>query len=232
MKHNIRALISSRKLFFQTILFLMMAAVLLLLFFGRSAAFISSAAYHPFWANVFFINYTFMGNGLFVICLASVLIFRFKKTQEGMAMFYGLLLSGFVVQGLKNITSLSHPTIFLEQGQNLFTANTILVNDPVGFISGHTATAFALATVLTLIVQNLKWQLPILTAAVLLGYSRIYLAQHYLSEIITGAVVGTVSGIAAVYLAYYFKGFGYYFKKFFSLHKNGAMSRERNIQPV
>ena len=232
MKHSIRTLISSRKLFFQTMLFLLMAAVLLLLFFGRSVAFISSDAYHPFWANVFFINYTFMGNGLFVICLASLFIFRFKRKQQGLAILYGFLLSGFVVQLLKNINSLSHPTVFFEQGQNFFLPNNILLTDHGSFISGHTATAFALATVLMMVVKDPKWQLPILIAALLLGYSRMYLAQHYLLEIMTGAVLGTVSGIAAVYIVYYFKGYGFYFKKFFNMHKSGAISRERNIQTV
>ncbi|MEP7163514.1 MAG: phosphatase PAP2 family protein [Ferruginibacter sp.] len=232
MKYNIRALLSTRKLFFQTMLLLLLIAALSLLFFGKAFAFIPSSAYHPFWLNVFFINFTFMGNGLFILCLAGVLIFRFKKKQQGIAMLYGFLLSGMVVQLLKNISSISHPDIFFEQGQNLFPANDISLTIPGGIISGHTAIAFALATVLSLTIMGSKKQLLLLAVAVLLGYSRIYLAQHYLPEIILGAFVGTVSGIAAVYLAYYFRGYGNYFKKLFSIHKNDAIRGERNVQPV
>ena len=232
MKQNFRALITSRKLFFQAMLFLLLIATLSLLFFGRSFAFISINAYHPFWLNVFFINYTFMGNGLFIIGLAVVLIFWLKKKQQGVTMLYGFFLSGIAVQLLKNISNLSHPVILLEQGQNLFSANNITLTDHGSFISGHTATAFALATILMMTIKNSKWQLPLLIAAILLGYSRMYLSQNYLSEIMIAAIVGTVSGISAVYLGYYFKGYRFYFKKFFRMHKRDVISRERNIQPA
>lgn len=232
MKQSFRQLIGSRKLFFQTLLLLLMTVFFLLLLFGKSVAFLSADAYHPFWANVFFINYTFMGNGLFVVCLSALFIFRFKRKQQGMAILYGLLMSGLVVQLLKNINSLSHPTVLFEEGQHLFLPNNILHTDQSNFISGHTAIAFALATVLMMVVKNSKWQLPILVVAFLLGYSRIYLAQNYLLEIMIGAMVGTFSGITAVYLVYYFKGFGYYYNKFFNMHKNDKISDGGDVQIV
>jgi membrane-associated phospholipid phosphatase len=173
-----------------------------------------------------------MGNGLFVVCLALALIFRFKRRKQGITMLFGFLFSAVLVQLLKNIDNISQPAILMEQGQNLFLTDGISVADQGSFISGHTTIAFALATILILQAKNSKLQLPLLFAALLLGYSRMYLGQHSLLDILIGAVVGTISGIAAVYFAYYFKGPGYYFKKFFNMNKNVTMTRERNIQPV
>lgn len=232
MNHNMQTLINSRKLFFQIMLLLLAAAFLLWLFFGKTFASVSLHDPHPFWLNVFFINYTFMGNGLFVVCLALVLIFRFKKNQQGIAILYGFFLSVVVIQLLKNIDNLSNPVISFEQGQTVFTANNISLIDLGSFISGHTTIAFALATVLSLTIKNSKWQLLLLAAALLLGYSRIYLEQAFLPGIIIAAVVGTVSGITAVYLAYYFKGYGYYFQKSFRMHKRVAIPVEENVQIV
>lgn len=120
MKKNFLDLLISRKLFFRIIFFLLLITALTLFLFGRTFITVSSNTYHPFWLNVFFINFTFMGNGLFVICFASLFIFRYKREQQGKALLYGFFLTGFIVQLLKNIHSLSHPTIYFEQGQNLF----------------------------------------------------------------------------------------------------------------
>jgi membrane-associated phospholipid phosphatase len=72
----------------------------------------------------------------------------------------------------------------------------------------------------------------LLFAALLLGFSRIYLAKHFLLDVLVGSVAGTFSGITAVYLCYYFKGSGYYFKKLFNQNTNIPSSSGRNIQPV
>jgi len=214
MKPGISALLNNRKLFLLSILSLVFAGILSLLLPGKSTAFIPLYANHPFWLNVFFVNYTFMGDGVFAICLIAVFIFYLKRKQQGIALLVGFLLSEFIVQLLKNIDSFTGPTFFFEPGQYLFITDTISVADHSSLVSGHTATAFAIVTVLILVVKNSNWQLPLLATALLLGYSRIYLAQHHLPEIMIGAIVGTVSGITAVYVAYYFKWDGHYFKKF------------------
>jgi len=232
MMLQIRTLTGKRRLFFTVAFLLLLVSTLALFFLGNGFAYFAHNEQHPFWLNVFFINYTFMGNGLFVICLALVLMFRFKRKKEGMALLCGFFLSGIAVQLLKNINRLSHPTIFFEEGQRLFLANNISAVDSIGFISGHTTIAFMFATVLVLIIKNAKWQLPILAGALLLGYSRIYLAQNHLQEILIGAVIGIISGTTAVYFAYCLKSYQYYFKKFFGMHRNETMSAERNIQPA
>lgn len=56
------------------------------------------------------------------------------------------------------------------------------------FRSGHATSVFAVATVLGSFYPRLRWPLYVLAAAIALG--RVYLARHYLSDILAGALVG------------------------------------------
>ena len=67
------------------------------------------------------------------------------------------------------------------------------------FPSGHTSLAFATATTLTLEFKKWYVAVPAYTWAAAVGYSRMYLGQHYPSDIIGGAVVGAGSA----YLSYW-----------------------------
>ena len=214
------------------LLFLFIAGSLLLVLLGKSASFISLNSLHPFGLNVFFINYTFMGDGIFSICLIAVYIFYFKKKKEGFALLYAFLLSGFAVQVIKNLVNSPRPKLFFEQGQYMFFMDGISLSNNSSFPSGHTATAFAIATVLIFFLKNKKWQLPLLLSAALVGYSRIYLAQHFLMDVIVGAFIGSISGILAFYFIKNFKKIKTGFKKAHRFKAGLTKHSTGSIQPV
>ena len=149
-----------------------------------SKVFVQIHFYHPFWLNVFFINYTFIGDGIFALCLIAVLYFYFKQKKLAISLIYAFISSGFVVQIIKNLIHSPRPKLFFESGQYLFFIDGVTHSGKNSFPSGHTATAFAIATVLVVLMKNKNWQIPILFAAILVGYSRIYLAQHFLIDVI------------------------------------------------
>ena len=63
------------------------------------------------------------------------------------------------------------------------------------FPSGHTSSAFATATSLALKTKKWYVTVPALAWSAGVGYSRIYLGQHYPSDVIMGALVGSGSAI-------------------------------------
>jgi membrane-associated phospholipid phosphatase len=65
------------------------------------------------------------------------------------------------------------------------------------FPSGHTATAFATATVIGLLHPRLR--LPVFALATLVGLSRIYLGVHFFFDVVAGAALGIAVGWAAVW---------------------------------
>lgn len=195
------SLFTQNKFYFGGLLLTLLFGILLLLLNGKAAAFIALNSYHPFYLNVFFINYTFIGDGLFALCLIAIYFFYFKKKQQGFALLYSFLISGLAAQLLKNLVNSPRPKLYFEAGTYLNFIEGVTLSGHSGFPSGHTATAFAIATVLVLMMTNKAWQIIILLAAVLVGYSRIYLAQHFLLDVIVGALLGSVSGILAFYMA-------------------------------
>jgi membrane-associated phospholipid phosphatase len=223
---NSRSLLNQNKLYFIVLTITLLGGFLFLLYNGKTGAFISLNDYHPFLWNVFFINYTFMGDGIFALSLIAFLFFYLKKKQEGIALFYSFLISGIAVQIIKNLVHSTRPTLFFEDGQYLHFIDHVSLAGYESFPSGHTATAFAIATVFALLMKNKKGQLPILMGAVLLGYSRIYLAQHFLLDVLVGALIGTAAGIWAVYLAKNIQRMKGFFKKisFSSVAQNSSPS--------
>ena len=71
---------------------------------------------------------------------------------------------------------------------------------PFGFVSSHAANSFAIAWFVGLILKTKKAWLIMVSWAVIVSYSRIYLGVHYPGDIIGGALVGIGSGAIAAYV--------------------------------
>jgi membrane-associated phospholipid phosphatase len=194
------------KLYFTGLITVLLFSAFFLMINGKAAAFVSLNSYHPFLLNVFFINYTFAGDGIFALCLIAAMLFYYKRKQQGLALLYSFLISGLAVQIIKNLVSSPRPKLFFEAGQYLHFIDGVSLANNSSFPSGHTATAFAIATVMVVMMTDKSRQLLILIAAVLVGYSRIYLAQHFLLDVLIGAVIGSISGVLSVVLVKNTKG--------------------------
>src|SRR5436853_4523437 len=102
--------------YFLSCLALLLAGTLLLVINEKSTLAVPLTSPHPFWLNVFFINYTFIGDGSFAFITAAVILFYFKKKQEGFALLNAIILSAIAIQIIKNFSGFANPTLFFEQG--------------------------------------------------------------------------------------------------------------------
>ena len=188
--------------YFWALALLFLTGSLLLAIDGKGGSFILLNSYHTHWLNTFFINYTNVGDGLFALFI-SVILFFYKRKKQALALLLSFLISGLLVQIIKNLVTSPRPRLFFTSGQYTQFIDGVTLSNNSSFPSGHTASAFAVATVLVLTMQNKTWQLPILFAATLAGYSRMYLAQHFLTDVMMGAFLGLIAGIYSVYLVYH-----------------------------
>lgn len=133
-----------------------------------------------------------LGNlGAIWIIFSLFLLAKRKYRHIGIMCLAALLLATVIGEGLlKNI--IQRPRPFLE-----FASIHPLIKAPSSFSfpSGHTASAFAAATV---IARNLKKAaIPALTLAAAIAFSRLYLMVHYPSDILGGIILGIACGVCA-----------------------------------
>lgn len=201
MKTDFATSLNKRKLYFLSFMLLWFSGCLYMLFSSTPAGAFQLTGKLPFLVNVFMINFTFMGDAVFAVCLAVCLFFYYRRKKESLVVLGSFAFSETVIQVMKNIGARQpFPHIYFEDGQTLFYHSPDAANIYAGSVSGHTATAFALATVLVLISKNARWQLPLLAGAILMGYSRMYLAGHLFADVLIAALPGTASGLLSFYI--------------------------------
>lgn len=139
---------------------------------------------------------SFLGKaGLIWIAVAIVMIISRKYRRNGIelaAALTGCLLVGNII--LKNLVARARPC-WINDTVNML----VSIPKDYSFPSGHTMTAFAAAAVIT--CANKKLGIAAYILAVCLAFSRMYLYVHFPTDILAGAVIGTIIGFAVCFFS-------------------------------
>lgn len=88
----------------------------------------------------------------------------------------------------------------LELGNRLHQVEGISIHQWKSFPSGHTATAFATFGLIAMTSYR-RWQAWIWTiVAMMVGYSRLYLGQHYWLDVFAGSFIGITCAGVGIYI--------------------------------
>jgi undecaprenyl-diphosphatase len=146
----------------------------------------------PRWVRLWMICATRGGDGWLWYALLGVLLL-FGDSSRFAAVGAGVVAAGSgiaVFLSLKRLTGRKRPC----QIEPHCWA-TLLPPDKFSFPSGHTITAFAVATPVVLFYPSLA--VGVLFCAFSIAASRILLGMHFLSDVLAGAMVGTCVGYAS-----------------------------------
>jgi membrane-associated phospholipid phosphatase len=186
------------RIFFAAALLFFGGGCAYLLLTSKAAGFIYLTSYHSLSLDRFFIYYTNFGDGLFSIAVV-VLLLLFRRFNLAWQVLFAYALSGLFAQFLKGLIYSPRPKDFFMFREHIHLIDGVTLNGDASFPSGHAASAFALATSLALFTINKRLSLLYLILAILVGYSRIYLAQHFPADVLGGAAIGILAAIL-VYL--------------------------------
>jgi membrane-associated phospholipid phosphatase len=166
--------------------------------YGRELVLMNSLREQPF--NLLFKWVTLLGEAWAYVASGIVLMFlRYRYVVLIAAV--GLTVIP-VSQGLKHWYKVPRPIAYFEQtGQRdglVLVPGERLNRGKTSFPSGHTSAAYALFTTLAaLAVGRWRWLgLPFALIAAVAGISRMFLVQHFLIDVLAGALVGITIAVA------------------------------------
>lgn len=134
-------------------------------------------------------NYVLLGAGY----LVGTILKNKKLKKASVLAFSSLLISGVLVQGLKQIFARTRP--YASADAHVFQGLGIRSSTYNSFPSGHSASAFAVAAAISTIYDKPLVKILAYTAASLTALSRVHDKKHWMSDIFMGSILGTVTGI-------------------------------------
>lgn len=148
---------------------------------------------HSTFFDVFFKYVTYLGDGILIV--AAVLVLGFFKIRYGLFALAGYLGSGIVVQLMKRLlfSGVKRPLGYFDGIADLYLVPGVDVHSSKSFPSGHTTTAFAFFACLAILSKSKNAQVFLFVIALLTAYSRVYLSQHFLVDILVGSIIGTAT---------------------------------------
>lgn len=180
-----------------TLLFLLIAGGALC-FIPKGELHLLLCCHHKPILDVFFRYYTVVGEWVPYVVAIGLL---FYSRAWGVFTIVVTILSGLSTQLLKHIVDAPRPLTWFAANMpdvTLPLVDGVKMSQYYSFPSGHTTSFFALFLALSLLVSHTALsrkaqyflQTLFFLLALLGGYSRIYLSQHFLSDVLGGAFVG------------------------------------------
>jgi membrane-associated phospholipid phosphatase len=167
-----------------------------LLIAGKENSFLVINKYNSSQFDYVFRFWTYLGDGMIWIPLfLYVILFR---RSYFLAVIVGLIICTILTQFLKRVVFPNdfRPIVVLANKVRVIPG--YYMNREHSFPSGHTSTAFTLALLCAFIVKRNFWVYFFPLIAFFVGYSRVYLAQHFVTDVLAGMFVGITSSCIAL----------------------------------
>jgi membrane-associated phospholipid phosphatase len=194
-------LIRQNLYFFLPYLLILLVMGILQLDFSQISLLMTVNGVHHKWADIFFSFITHLGEG-WGFALVAIFLALYQKKWFVMVSFADAFAS-IIAQILKQkvFYEMHRPSHTLPKIFPYFhQVDGVELAEYHSFPSGHTNSAFVIMLVLTLALRQKSYGLLCFVLACLVGYSRMYLFQHYPCDVYFGSLLG-VSCTLAVYAA-------------------------------
>jgi len=194
---------------------------LFVLAFGKNDSFQIINSNHNGFLDFFFKYYTHAGDGIMWLPFGLYCIFFRRKYL--IAVIAGFIISTVLTHFLKRIVYPDElrPFTSLSADFPVHIIEGVKIRRVHSFSSGHTGTAFAMTLLISQLVNKKLWSIILPVLALLVAYSRVYLGQHYVADVLAGMAIGILAAVLSV-LIYQKLSQGKYLKK--NRFKSGSAS--------
>lgn len=182
---------------------LTLIVAIFLLIYGKENSFLVINKYNSPQFDYVFRSWTYLGDGIIWVPLfAYVLLF---KRDYFVTVLAALIICTILTHFLKRVAYPNEfrPIVVLSDKVRVIPG--YYMNREHSFPSGHTSTAFTLALLLAAIVKKNFWVYFFPVIALLVGYSRVYLAQHFVTDVLAGMFIGIVSAYLSLLIYQQFR---------------------------
>ena len=150
------------------------------------------------WLDSCMMLYTTIGDAGILWIVISLVMMCLPQTRRAgclalLAMGLGLVCNNII---LKELVARPRPYLVIESLQPLLSPP-----DPNSFPSGHTCAAFAAAVVWWNVLSTRWIRIVFMTMAVTMGISRLWVGVHFPTDVLVGALVGTLCALVVYQVA-------------------------------
>lgn len=169
-------------------------------FFNKTQIHLGLNVFNNYFFDLLFKYITHLGDGIIIIPVVIVLCFVRYRYAIGALCSY--LLSSLIVRVLKDLCfpGEPRPNLFFKGIADLHHIEGVDLHSYNSFPSGHASTAFAVFFVLSVISKNHYLKFLLFVLASLIAFSRVYLSQHFLTDVLFGSLIGLFSAVICMYL--------------------------------
>lgn len=152
--------------------------------------------------DTFFFWITYLGDGLLYVFFSLALGVKNKRWAVFALICYAV--TGLFTQFLKVMifSDMPRPSAFFGENVPLRYVEGVEIHSSNSFPSGHATSAFSLAMLISLYSRQGWVGFLCICLAILAGFSRVYLMQHFFIDTYFGALIGVLGTLYLYRIAY------------------------------
>ncbi|MGZ3754523.1 MAG: phosphatase PAP2 family protein [Mucilaginibacter sp.] len=199
MKIGIKDLLYSNRFFLIPYIIILAICLVIKLNFTKDEIYFAVNAHYSNFFDTLAPYVTDIGNGWTTVAICAILVLFDYRKAFLLATSY--VMTGFIfAQSLKYFFDAPRPKLYFQNQLSRihFVSGTDVLSTH-SFPSGHTITAFSTAIVILYFLKNKSWGMVLLPVAICVGFSRMYLSQHFFEDVTMGSLVGVFVTIIWLY---------------------------------
>lgn len=178
----------------------LLSILFLLVYYGKEESHLMINNFHSDISDFIFKYITYLGDGVLFAIL--IFVFLFVRLKWSLFLFFSAIFTLLTVFISKKYVfhGIPRPFKYFEGTKVLHLVDGVEMYTMHTFPSGHTITAFAIFMILIFLVKNKFLKTLFVHMAILVGFSRVYLSQHFMIDVFFGAIIGVCIAVLSCVL--------------------------------